>query len=193
MLQAASKYWWVVLLRGILSILFGLAVWFFPELTLATMVIVFGAYALVDGIATIFYSWSSRSTDKDWTGHLIEGILGVLFGIVVLTWPELATLTTGLTLLVVIAIWAVATGIMQIVAAIRLRKEIENEFWLGLSGLISVIFGLYIFRFPVGGALAIAWLIGIYAVAFGVMFIVLAVRLRNMGGRQPSQSQPGAA
>ncbi len=193
MLQAASKYWWVVLLRGILSILFGLAVWFFPGLTLATMVIVFGAYALVDGIATIFYSLSSRSTDKDWTGHLIEGILGVLFGVVVLTWPELATLTTGLTLVIVIAVWAVVTGIMQIVAAIRLRKEIDNEFWLGLSGLISVIFGLYIFRFPVGGALAIAWLIGIYAVAFGVMFIMLAFRLRNMGGEQKSRPQPGAA
>jgi uncharacterized membrane protein HdeD (DUF308 family) len=125
MLEAAAKLWWIPLVRGILSILFGLALWFFTGLTLATMVIVFGAYALVDGVATMFYSWSSRSTDKDSTGHLIEGILGVLFGIVVLTWPELATVATGLTLVIVIAVWAIATGVMQIVTAIPAQRDRE--------------------------------------------------------------------
>lgn len=186
MLTAVSKYWWVLLLRGILAILFGLAIWFMPGLTLVILVIVFGAYALVDGAMAIFLSVSSRDTDKNWGIHLIEGILGVIFGIVVLTWPELAAVTGGITILALIAFWAIATGIMQIVTAVSLRKEIDNEFWLGLGGLLSVIFGFVILRFPLGSALALTWLIGGYSIAFGVLFIMLALRVRNLGARTPT-------
>jgi uncharacterized membrane protein HdeD (DUF308 family) len=186
MLTAVSKYWWVLLLRGILAILFGIAIWLMPGLTLVVLVTVFGAYALVDGAAAIFLSFSSRNTDKDWGMHLIEGILGVIFGIVVLTWPELAVVTSSITILVLIAFWAISTGIMQIVAAIRLRKEIDNEFWLGLSGLLSVIFGFVILRFPMGTALTLTWLIGVYSVVFGVFFIMLAFRVRSLGSTSAS-------
>jgi uncharacterized membrane protein HdeD (DUF308 family) len=180
MLEAASKYWWVVLLRGILAILFGILLFVMPGLTVASLVIVFGAYALVDGLFAIFYSISGRNTDKEWGMHLIEGILGVAFGLLVLTWPELATIATGITLLVMIAVWAIVTGALQVISAIQLRKEIDNEIWLGLGGLISIVFGVILLRFPITGILAILWLIAGYSIAFGVLFIMLAFRLRNM-------------
>jgi len=179
MLEAASKYWWVVLLRGILAIIFGILLFLMPGLTVASLVIVFGAYALVDGVFAIFYAISGRNTDKDWGIHLIEGILGVIFGLVVLTWPELATIATGNTLLVVIAVWAIVTGVMQIIAAIHLRKEIEGEFWLGLGGALSVLFGAILLRFPITGILTILWLIAGYSIAFGILYIMLAFRLRS--------------
>jgi uncharacterized membrane protein HdeD (DUF308 family) len=181
MVTAVSKYWWVLLLRGILAILFGLAIWLMPGMTLVILVTIFGAYALVDGAMAIFLSFSSRNTDKDWGKHLIEGILGVIFGVLVLTWPELAVVTSSITILVLIAFWAISTGVLQIISAIQLRKEIDNEFWLGLSGLISVIFGFVILRFPLGSALALTWLIGVYSVVFGVFFIMLAFRVRGLG------------
>jgi uncharacterized membrane protein HdeD (DUF308 family) len=180
MLEAASKYWWVVLIRGILAILFGILLFVMPGLTVASLVIVFGAYALVDGLFAIFYSISGRNTDKEWGMHLIEGILGVAFGLLVLTWPELATIATGITLLVMIAVWAIVTGALQVISAIQLRKEIDNEIWLGLGGLISIVFGVILLRFPITGILAILWLIAGYSIAFGVLFIMLAFRLRNM-------------
>ena len=115
-------------------------------------------------------------------------MFAILAGIAVLLWPNIAAIT----LLIVIAVWAVLTGILQIAAAIRLRKEIDNEFWLGLSGVISIIFGVYIFLFPGAGAVTLAWLIGIYAIMFGIFFVALALRLRGMNTSGQS-NQPTAA
>ncbi|HEX2621963.1 MAG TPA: HdeD family acid-resistance protein [Phototrophicaceae bacterium] len=176
MLTAMSKSWWVFLLRGILSILFGITALIMPGLTLATLIIVFGVYAVIDGVATIFYAFSTRQSDENWWMHLLEGIIGIIAGVLIVTWPGI----TAITLILVIAFWAIMTGIMQIAAAIRLRKEIDNEFWLGLSGLLSIIFGILAFRFPGDGALALIWLIGIYAIVFGGFFIGLALKLRGM-------------
>lgn len=180
MSETMSRYWWIVLIRGILAILFGLLAWFMPGLTLALLITIFGVYAIVDGVTTIFASFTNRETDKRWWIQLLEGSVDVIAGLVALFWPEIAAVT----LLTVIAVWAVLTGVMQIIEAWRLRKEIDNEIWLGLGGIASIIFGVYALLFPGAGALALAWLIGFYSVLFGVFFVGLALRLRGEGSQQ---------
>ncbi|MBZ0304252.1 MAG: HdeD family acid-resistance protein [Anaerolineae bacterium] len=183
MLTSLSKNWWLFLIRGILAIAFGLLTLLAPALTLVLLVAFFGAYAIVDGAAAIFTSFSSRASDPRWWMHLLEGSVGVVAGLIALFWPEIAAVT----LLLVIAAWSVLTGITEIMSAIRLRKEIDNEWWLGLSGLLSVVFGIYVFLFPGAGALALAWLIGFYAIFFGATFIGLALRLRQHHQSTPQQ------
>lgn len=168
------RNWWIWAVRGVFAIIFGAIAILFPALALQTLILVFGAYALVDGGFTIYHALTNRN--DNWVWHLVEGIVSVLAGIAAFMLPIL----TGLTLLLVIAFWAIVTGVMQVVAAWRLRKEIENEFWLGLAGVSSIIFGTYILFDPLGGALATAWLIGIYSIAFGTMLIGLALRFRAM-------------
>lgn len=188
MLQSLSRNWWTVFLRGVFSIIFGLLALFAPGLTLVALVLFFGVYALVDGITAVFTSFRTQEHNRHWWLHLIEGAVGILAGILVLIWPGIATLT----LLMVIAAWAFLTGITQIVAAFRLRHEIKNEWFLGLSGVLSVVFGAYIFLFPSGGALAIAWLIGLYALVFGGFFIALSLRLRSESEDKTSHQTPQA-
>ncbi|HLV37038.1 MAG TPA: HdeD family acid-resistance protein [Spirillospora sp.] len=179
MLATLSKNWWIYLVRGIASILFGLLALFMPGLTLMMLLAAFAAYAIVDGAATLFAAFASRGTDNRWWMGLLEGAIGVIAGLAAILWPDVA----GFTLLMVIAAWAVLTGILQVAAAIRLRKEIDNEWWLALSGVISVLFGLYVLLFPGAGALALAWLIGLYAILFGAFFVALSLRLREQQGQ----------
>lgn len=173
---AMAKSWWMFLLRGILSILFGITALVLPGLTLATLVIVFGIYAVVDGVTGAAYALYSRNSDQNWWMHLLEGVFGIIAGILIIILPGIAAITA----MYVIGFWAIVTGVMEIMAAIRLRKEIDNELWLGLSGLLSVIFGVFAFLFPGEGALALVGLIGIYAIIFGGFFIALAFKLRGM-------------
>ncbi len=188
MSEMMARNWWILLIRGILAILFGLLALFMPGLTLVLLITFFAAYAIVDGVAAIFSSFSSRQTDKRWWIQLIEGSVGVIAGLAALLWPDIAAVT----LLTLIAFWAVLTGVMQIIAAWRLRQEIDNEIWLGLGGLASIIFGVYVFLFPGAGALALAWLIGFYSVLFGAFFIGLALRLRRHGGQQQTPTSKAA-
>lgn len=174
-LSELSRYWWVLLLRGVLAVIFGLIALFAPGLALASLVLVFGFYAIADGISSIGYAWMHRQRDRWWVG-LITGIISIIAGIVAIILPSLA----GLTLLTVIAIWAIFLGVSQIIAAIQLRKEIEGEIWMGLSGLLAVIFGVSVILFPAGGALAIASIIGIFAIMYGVFLSILAFRLRGL-------------
>lgn len=182
MLATMSRYWWVFLVRGILSIIFGVIAILAPGITLVSLVLVFGIYAIIDGASTVFAGFQSRETDERWWWSVIEGVVSVIAGIVAIIWPVIA----GITLLLVIGVWAILTGIMQIAAAIRLRKEIDNEWWLGLSGALSILFGVFVILFPGAGGLAVLWLIGFYAIIFGVLFILLAFRLR---GRDETSSQ----
>lgn len=175
-LADVSRYWWVMLIRGIFAVIFGLIALFAPALALTTLVLVFGIYALVDGIGSIGYALMNRQRQRWWLG-LITGIISVLAGIVAFLLPIL----TGLTLLLVIGFWAIFIGIAQIVAAIQLRKEIEGEFWLGLAGLMAILFGGYIIIAPAGGALALAWAIGLFAILYGGTLIALSLRLRSIG------------
>jgi uncharacterized membrane protein HdeD (DUF308 family) len=176
MLTLLSRNWWLVALRGVIAILFGVLTLLFPGIALSSLVLLFGAYAIIDGLATVWSSIQHR-TEQGWWIHLLEGIVSVIAGIIAFIYPGI----TALILLYVIAIWAIITGIFEIWAAIQLRKEITGEFWLGLSGLLSVIFGIVLIANPGPGILAVLWIVSIYAIAFGVFLIMLAFRLRSHG------------
>lgn len=175
MIAELSSNWWVFLIRGVAAILFGVAAWMWPGLTLAVLVLMFGAYALVDGIFAIIAGISARNQVERWWMMIIVGLAGIATGLLTFLWPGV----TALVLLYFVAAWAIVTGIFQIAAAIRLRKEIEGEWILALGGIASLIFGILLILRPGAGALASIWMIGSYAVVFGILMIILAFRLRG--------------
>jgi uncharacterized membrane protein HdeD (DUF308 family) len=170
----AGRVWWTLLLRGVVAVLFGLAALFWPGKTLFVLILLFGAYTLVDGVFAIVGGITDSS--RRWF-LLIEGALGVVAGLILLAWPDLGALV----LLYVIAFWAIVTGVMEILAAISLRREIDNEWMMILGGGLSVLFGVILAVLPGAGLLSLTWLIGAYAIIFGIAFIVLGFRVRNMG------------
>lgn len=178
MLRALADNWWLLLLRGIAAIIFGVLAFFWPGITLLTLVLFWGAYALVDGVLALWAAISGRVPTMTpgprwWLG--IVGIAGIAAGIMTFAWPGMTTFI----LLMFIAAWAIVTGVMEIWGAVRLRKEIEGEWLLVLSGLLSVAFGVILFAQPGTGALALVWLIGWFAVLFGIVNIALAFRLKQ--------------
>lgn len=181
MLQALSRYWWTFLIRGIIAILFGLAAVFWPGLTISTLVIVFGAYVLVDGVFAIIDGISGRGDNTHWWVEILIGIAGIVAGIWAMTFPGL----TAIGLMYFIAAWWLVTGVLQIIYAIRVRREITNEWFLILTGVLSAILGIVFMLFPGSGALSLIWVIGIYAIFFGIMFILLAFRVKGFGGDIP--------
>jgi uncharacterized membrane protein HdeD (DUF308 family) len=179
MLSTIAQLWWVLLLRGICATLFGVFAILWPGVTLWVLIIVFGAYALVDGVAGIALGISGRVNGRTWWEMILLGLLGVLAGVVAFLWPAL----TAVILLIIIALWAIIRGVLEIIAAIKLRKMIEGEWLLILSGLLSVAFGVLLLLRPGAGALAVMWLIGIYMIVFGITAIALSLRLRSLKGR----------
>jgi uncharacterized membrane protein HdeD (DUF308 family) len=171
---ALARNWWLLLIRGILAVLFGLMAFTWPALTLVTLVLLYGAFAFVDGLTAIWVGVRSRT----W-GLLFFGILGVVIGVYTLFYPRV----TAIALLYFIAAWALVRGTFEIVTAIQLRKEISYEWALVISGLISIIFGIVLVANPGAGALAMVVVIGVFALMFGVMMIVLAFRLRRLPKR----------
>ena len=186
MVEMMAKHWWTMLIRGGVAVLFGIAVILFPDIALLTLVLLWGAYAAVDGFFALVAGIRGRQTNRHWWVLVLEGIVSILAGIGALLWPEI----TAIILLAIIASWAVVTGVLEILAAIRLREEIEGEFWLGLSGLASIIVGILLFVFPGAGILTVLWLVGIYAIVFGVVMIILAFRLK---GHADKLGQPTSA
>ena len=174
-LPVLSRNWWALALRGLAAIVFGVLAFVWPGLTLWALVLLFGAYMLVDGIFAIVAVVRAAGREARWGLLLVEGVLGVLAGLVAFLWPGI----TALALLYLVAAWAIVTGILQIVGAVRLRREIEGEWALILGGVLSVIFGVVLVVLPGPGILALVWLIGAYAVVSGVLLIVLAFRVRN--------------
>src|SRR3712207_345107 len=172
--------WWALALRGLVAVLFGLAALFLPGLVLEVLILLFGAYALVDGILAIVAALESSGRGMRRPLLLIEGAIGILFGIVALFWPGL----TALALLYVVAFWAIFMGIARIVMAIMLRREIENEWSIALSGVLSVILGIVLLLLPGAGLLAYTWLIGLLALAVGVALIYYAFRVRRSEERR---------
>ena len=169
--------WWILLLRGILAILFGVAAYAWPGMTLAMLVMFFAAFVFVDGVFDTFAAFAGRKENENWWVLLIEGLLGIAFGLITWMRPGITTMV----LLLFIAFWAMATGILRIIMALRLRKEIEGEWWLVLSGLASVLFGLIVMARPGAGALALLWLIGAWAIVVGVFLVILAFQARSFG------------
>jgi len=176
MIGLFTKNWWVLLLRGIVAVLFGILAIARPGITLAVLVLLFGVYALVDGCFALFAAIGGWSHREDRWLVLLEGLIGIGAGILTLRAPAITTVA----LLFFIAAWALATGVLRIVAAIRLRKEITGEFWLALSGIASVVFAFLVMMNPAAGALAMAWLIGWYALLLGAILVMLSIKLHGI-------------
>jgi uncharacterized membrane protein HdeD (DUF308 family) len=170
-----ARNWWALVLRGFFDVLFGIAAFVWPGITLAVLVLLYGAFALVDGSFAIAAVLVGRTRGMPSWALLVEGLAGIAVGAITFFWPGI----TQLALLFMIAAWAVVTGLFEIVAAVRLRKEIRGEWLLALSGVLSVAVGVALVVNPGAGLLAISWMIGTYAIIFGVLFIVLGFRLRS--------------
>jgi len=169
--QVPGQPWWSFLARGIIAVLFGLAALFWPGLTLLVLVYIFGAFALIEGIIAIYHAFQERSTQSNWWMLLLEGIAGVILGILVFIWPAI----TSLVLLYLIAAWAFITGIIELVAAFTTGMG-----WLlALAGVLSILLGIVLFARPVAGVLALVWLIGIYAIIWGIILIIRAFQARS--------------
>jgi uncharacterized membrane protein HdeD (DUF308 family) len=170
LLDALAKSWWLLLLRGIAAIVFGVLAFIWPGLTLVTMVLLYGAFALVDGVLS-----------------LVAALTGGAKGIPTFVWPGV----TAILLVLFIGAWALVHGIFQIVGAIQLRKEIDNEWTLILGGVLSVVFGAIIIVAPGAGALGLVWAIAAYSIVFGILFVALSLRLRKHGrGTAASAAAP---
>ena len=175
--SALSRNWWLVLLRGVVAIIFAVLTWMQPAISLAALVMVFGIYVLADGVLGIWAAFSGRRQNRHWWVLLLWGLVSVAVGVMTFVMPGI----TGLVLLMYIAAWAIITGVLQIVAAIRLRKEIQGEWLMGLSGLLSIVFGGLLVARPGAGALAVAWIIAAYAFIFGVLMVLLSFKVRKLG------------
>jgi uncharacterized membrane protein HdeD (DUF308 family) len=188
MVEQLAQNWWALALRGIVAIAFGVLAIMLPGLTLLALVFLFAAYAIVDGAFLIVSGIRGQGGRGGTRWLVIGGIAGVAAGIVTIVWPGL----TALLLLSIIAAWAIVTGILVIVAAYRLREAIRGEWLLALEGALSVAFGFAIILFPGAGALAVIWLIAAYAIASGVVLLILSFRLRRFKSGFGSSRSPEA-
>lgn len=181
MLEHVIKNWWVLLIRGLCAIAFGVMAFAWPAITVLVLVLMYSAHALVDGIAAIVLGFQMRKSTEGvpWGAMIGIGLISVVAGIVAFAWPGI----TALALLYVVATWAIVRGVFEIVAAIRLRKVIDNEWCLGLAGLSSVVLGGLLIARPGAGILGLVWLVGAIAIFFGVMQIMLSLRLKGLKGR----------
>lgn len=179
--------WWAIMFRGLLGILLGIVAFFMPVATLLALVYLFGAYAFFDGVFNLMAAWRQTNRRKPWWALLLSGIAGIGAAVISFVWPGI----TALVLVYVVSAWALITGGLQIAAAVKLRKEIEGEWLLALSGLLSMILGFFLVFFPSAGAIGLVWYLGAYAVVFGILMVALGWRLRTR--RMQDQPQPAQA
>jgi uncharacterized membrane protein HdeD (DUF308 family) len=173
-----ARNWWLLALRGLAGVLFGILAFIWPGITLVALVFLFGAFALVNGVLSLILARNAPKGFPRFGSLILGGILGIAAGIITFFLPGI----TALGLLIMIAAWAIATGILEIVAAIKLRKVITNEWLWVLAGILSVIFGVLLLLQPAAGALVLVWWIGAYALVFGIVLMILAFRLRRTFG-----------
>lgn len=185
--ESVSRNWWLFIVHGIVAIVFGVLAIFWPGLTLGVLVILFGAWALVDGVIGIVSAFRSRE-GMQWS-LLLWGIVGIAAGIAAFVWPGL----TALALVFLIGAWAIVTGVAQIGSAIALRREINDEWLLILVGVLSIVAGVLFFLFPGAGALSVVWLIGAYAIARGIVELAAGFRFRNLQRRMDTATGTGRA
>jgi len=174
MLDVLTQKWWAVALRGILAIVFGIVALASPGATLVSLALVIGAYAFLDGVFAIVSAFGRRGREVVW--YVLDGIFGIAVGLAIFFFPGVAA--QGLVLL--FGMWAILTGIFEVIAGFEL--PIKRDWLLVIAGIASIAFGVLVFVYPVGGALAIAWLIGGYALVFGVSMLVFGIRLRGLRG-----------
>jgi uncharacterized membrane protein HdeD (DUF308 family) len=174
LLDTLARNWWLFLVRGALAILLGVIAIAWPAITLVSLALVYGAYALADGVVAVSAAIRGGSFMPRWWLAVV-GVAGVLFGVATILWPGM----TVLILVLLIAAWSIASGIMQIIGAMRLRNEIPDEWLLVSSGVVSVLFGLVLLFFPSAGALGLVFAIGIFAIVYGILLVSFALRLRK--------------
>jgi uncharacterized membrane protein HdeD (DUF308 family) len=175
MLIFYGKKWWLFIIRGLLAIIFGALAVIWPELTLRTLILLFGVFVLIDGVFTVIIGLVSSGTNRRWWAELLIGLLDIAIGVLTIVWPEI----TGMVLLYFIAAWALINGVFGIIAAIQLRRVLTNEWVLILNSVLSIVIGVLFILFPSEGALSLIWLIGIFAIVFGILDIILGFRLRT--------------
>jgi uncharacterized membrane protein HdeD (DUF308 family) len=175
--KAMTDKWWLFLLEGVLAIGFGVIAWVWPDLTVGTLVVLFGAFAFVNGVMNLAAAPGASALGGSPWGFIFQGVLGIATGVIVAVWPDISALA----LMYVIAAWAIVTGIYRIAVAIELRKLIDNEWLLALGGIASIAFGVLAAMFPGDGAVALVWAIGLYAIVFGVLLVGLSYRLHGWG------------
>ena len=171
-----ARWWWTFILRGVLAILFGVVAFFAPAYGIAILVGLFAAWAIIDGVGNLIAGIRTRGQDRSWWLEVLEGLVSVAAGVIAILLPADAAQV----LVLIIAAWAILTGVLEIVMAVRLRRVIDNEVWMALAGVASVLFGIILLLFPSVGALSLVWLIGSFAIAFGVFLIILGWRLRGI-------------
>jgi uncharacterized membrane protein HdeD (DUF308 family) len=175
--EVLKEKWWVLLLRGLIAVAFAVMIWLQPAISLKALIILFGAFAFADGLLGVWGAFSSRKDRDNWWLLMLWGLVGIGIGLITFVAPQV----TALALLFYIALWAIVTGILEIIAAVKLRKEIEGEWLLGLAGLLGVVFGILLISRPGVGVLAVLWLIAAYSLIFGVLLVVLAFKVRSLG------------
>lgn len=174
--KAMARWWWTFILRGLVAVAFGLLALLLPALAVLTLVALFGFWALLEGMTSFLAGLRMRARSKNWWLEVLEGVVSIAAGVLALLFPGF----TAEILRYLIAAWAIVIGVFQVYMAIRLREEIRGEFWLGLAGVAAVIFGISMILFPAAGVLSLVWLIGSFAIAFGVFLVVLGWRLRRI-------------
>jgi uncharacterized membrane protein HdeD (DUF308 family) len=185
MFNLMTQNWWAIALRGLVALLFGIATFMWPGITLWVLVALFGAYALFNGIFTVVEAFRRGASHERWRPLLFEGVVGSAIGVVTLI---IGPWLPAMGLLYLIAFWAIMTGVFEIITAIRLRHEIRGEWLLALIAILSMAFGFLLVAFPVTGALSVILIIGAFAFATGALMIALAFKLRSM--RRPGGDIP---
>jgi uncharacterized membrane protein HdeD (DUF308 family) len=173
--QAVKALWWLVLIRGVLAVLFGLYALFSPAAALLALVYVFGFYAIMDGVAALAVGFRHRRTSH-WGWHVAQGVVSLIAGLIALFWPG----PTVLALVFIIAVWSIVLGVTEIVEAFQARRHGSTSWgWLLVGGIVGILFGVVLISSPAAGALALLWVIGVFALVFGVVYVVWAFRLRS--------------
>jgi len=174
--RTSRNYWLVLLARGILAIIFGIIALVWSGWTILALIYVFGAYALIDGVISVVNAIQDRSASSNWWLLLIRGIIGIIIGLLVFFWPGL----TAIVLFTLIGIWAIVLGVFELLAVFALPGDLRLEWSFVLGGILSIILGLLFIRHPIAGMLSLVWVLGIFAVAYGLVQIVHAFRYRSL-------------
>lgn len=179
MLESLSRDWWTLVFRGAVAVILGIVAFAYPGVTVAALTLLFGIYALIDGVLALFAAVRLAKQHRRWWFAVVEAIAGIAAAFIAFTF----TILTAVVLVYLIAAWAIVTGILEIVIAVELRKHIEHEWMMGVGGVVSILLGVFLFGFPGAGLVVWAWMFGAYAIVFGISLIALGLRLHRRTGQ----------